>query len=503
MANPYDSPANVARYSGVQRSKRRSTRPSSAEAHRQLNAPIRPEHVPGVRRVLRAHGYDVDAKGPLTQRLLSAWKNYRRTVHYGTGGRGTGDNAQPGGVAPETWNAHNQRAHGGGKPPLGPHGARSEMVGSPQHFRDAVNRKVDHPHVNPTVKAHNQAKTKVKARVSAQQLGATGVKGGGNFPGADTNVILPRSMADNLAGAQFDPQIREARLQQLRQGRDQAQAERDIGSWFGQVQAAQKAAAGQDTAAGSRARADVSALVNSVQGLLGGSRGAGVVGAAGVNDLAALAGQGQAQDSFNAEMAPILAGERSSDLSRQRALGSQAQEKLASQLVDLQGQRGQAKAAALMQIIQANNQSRQGNFANRLALNNAALAAQSLGLDAAKTNAQLQQYGLENKMRQAQLAAAQKASSPHADWGALNTFDRQKVIDNAIKNAVAELPAGVWDPEHVRNAALAHMRAGGYLSARKGSFKGRVPNARNQQSILGFLNAGINRYGMSQNKTAQ
>lgn len=462
---------------------------ANRERRQHAHDAIRPEHVAGVRHVLRAHGYKVDAHGALTDRLLSAWRNYRRGIKDGFGkGRGTGDNYQPGAKTPHEWNQHN------------PKNAR-DLSGERIRTEDSppAGSAIVRPHEN----AKAKAKTHDRAAAHAHGLGAKGHKvGGSGIPGvapagADVNKLIPGGMAETLAGQQYDPSIREARLQQVRQTRDTNQALTDISSWYGKVGAAQKVAGEQDTAAGSKARGDVASLVSSLQGILGGSRGADAVGAAGVNAQAELAAQGASQQSYNAELAPILQSEGADASSRQKALASQAAAALASQLVDLQGQRGQAKSKAAMDILTANNAARQANFGNRQSLVSQGLAAQSLGLDAAKTAAQIDQYGVENRYRNAQLKAQQqkdRLASGHANWRTLDAPAKENYTSHAVQQAIKDLygdaPQAI-DPQAVANRARERMRGLGFLSARSRGYKGRIPNRQAQSEILSGIKGAI------------
>jgi hypothetical protein len=451
-------------------------------------------NVPRARSILRRYGFDVEATGPANDRLLDAWKTYRKAADSGTYSPHE---------ASSDWNsgagARSRSTGKGGKPVVG--GSASEMV-SPGVSTGRNKRDFVKATTKPVVaNAHGHTKAKTKAAAHAKVLGAGnhGAKvGGSGIPGVTgagpaVNKLLPSSYAETLAGAQFDPQIREATLNQLRQKRDQAQAERDINDWASQVQGSQQKATTRDQAAGAAASGDVKNVIQGLIDSLGGSRGAGVVGAAGVNDLTAIKQQGEAQDTYNNDLAPILANEQATNLSRQRALGTQSQDKLAAALIDLQGQRGQAKAKALTDIIQANNQARQSNFGNRLALENANLAAASLGMKADEFAASLRQQGLSNQIARAKLTAAQQAqkiASGHPNWAVLNPVERRQLADQAVADAVKSLPAGVWDEEHILNSAYANLRSGGYGSARR---KGKVPSQRNRVQIIGAVNNALSR----------
>jgi hypothetical protein len=434
-------------------------------------------------------GYRVSANGALTARLLNAWKHYSALRH----------------AAPGTSPQHAERVH------------HAVTAWNQEHPLDVSARKTqayaDHLKnqrgkdkkglTNAVARAGKHTVAKSRAAAHAQHLGAGGGHkvGGGGIPGvAEGGPAIGE--ADQLAGLQFDPQIREATLEQLRQRRDQSQAERDIGSWSDQVSASQGTARTRDQAAGASASSDVRNVIQGLMDSLGSSRGAGVIGAAGVNDLTSLDAQGAAQNTYNNDLAPILAGERATNLSRQRALGSQQQEKLSAALIDLQGQRGQAKAKNLMDI-------KQQRFQNKLALQNAALAAESMGMKESEFQAQLQQMGLSNKMNRAKLRAEQqanKAASGHANWATMNDTDRQVMIDRALKTGMAAIPQGApWDPGHVMNVALGYLRQAGFGSARKNSFTrrgGKVPNRRNQAAILGRLHQAILTAGQNYGQSA-
>ena len=460
------------------------------------------------RDILRKYGYNVRAAGPWTPRLHNAWQQYLNNTRI-VGGPTGNEAAKAWNRTPLGRQLNDQKEPVGGRP--------SSMRGGPYRGSGGPDKAFisGHPGMkigqrpkdttipDPVAAAHSHTKPKNKAAVHAKNLGAGAQHkvGGSGMPGVysggpSVNKLIPTSEAETLAGAQYDPQIREAKLQQLRQTADQAQAERDINDWSKQVQDSQSTATKGDTAAGAAVSGDVKNVIQGLIDSLGGSRGAGVIGAAGANDLTAIDQQGAAQNQFNQELAPILRNEQSTNLSRNRAAGEQAQEKLASALVDLQGQRGQAKAKALMDILTANNQARQSNFGNRLAMNNAILAAQSLGLKGDQLKAQLAGMGLQNRIAQAKLTAEQqqaKVASGHPNWAVLNPIDRRKLADQAVADAVKSLPAGVWDENHIMNQAYHNLRVGGYGSARQQGYKGKVPSRSNQVSIIGAIGNSLAR----------
>lgn len=310
----------------------------------------------------------------------------------------------------------------------------------------------------------------------------------------NTQKLFGRDMADKLAGYQFDPQIQELLTQINQGGRDEHQHQADIGHWYDQAEASQHTAGQRDQQAGTDARDQANKALQGILASLGGSRGAGVVGAAGMNDLTSLAAQGSSQDRFNNDMAPLLAQEAAGAHSREQALASQRAAALNTQLTGVRGQKGQAKAKALMDIIQANNQGRQGNFQNTLAIQNAKLAAASLGLNADQTYAGIAAQQANTKLNAKKLALESLAAQQKTgkmDWGHLNYPDRQTVLQDAVGRAVASLGEDHWDAPHVYNAALAILRSGGFRSARGPNYRGKV-NRQNRNQILAGLRNAIN-----------
>lgn len=463
------------------------------------------------RAILRRYGYDVEATGPANDRLLDAWKHYRRNV--------TGGTVRPKEGASE-WNTSNARSRnpgGGGKPVVG--GTPSEMVNKgagARHTReDFVNSRIAKPvkgKPDPVVHAHNQAQTHAKASTHAAALGASGHKvGGAAIPGVKTagpnvNKMIPNSYADSVAGMQFDPQIHQALADRAQGKADVAQAQTDIGSWYKQVQDSLAQAAASDAAAGGQTQAQVNGDIQGILQSLGGSRGAGVVGATGVNALASIAKQAQGQTSLDAQLAPIFQAEQASAASRESALGSQSDAKAASTIEGLQGARGQAKAAAMQAIMQANNQARQQNFGNQLAQQNAGLAAQSLGLNVANTRSTIEARNAATNYQYASLAerqaefkaqlAGQKAATRSklggGGWASLPGQSKVAAVQAALGFAIPQhSKGGQTDWQAVQNTALAYLRGAGFHSARKLSYTGAVPDKQARNDIVNSLNLQI------------
>jgi hypothetical protein len=457
-----------------------------------------PTQVNALRSLLRSKGYNVAGGGPMSPRLMNAYKHYQANQHqphYGAHTWNRSPIGQTGMGEHAITDAHgrvvghsNTAGHGGGMDVVADAGGGGG-TGSRRYGRQR-------PVVQPVGHGH-------KPHGGGGGGGGGGAGGGGGgmgaadpsmFPGVpgvdegdpNTAHLLGRGMADTLAGMQFDPQIQEL-MTQIEQGkRDESQNQADIGHWYGQVEGAQHTAGQRDTEANQAAKDSVNNALQGILASLGGSRGAGVVGAAGLNDLTDLAAQGSSQDRYNADLAPLLKDEAAGQHSREAAAASQIASQRGNALVGLRGQRGQAKAKALMDIVQANNQGRQSNFQNRLAIQNARLAAASLGLNADQTYAGIAAQQANTRMNQQKLkleslAAQQKTGK--MSWAKLNYPDRQTVIQDAVQRAVATLKGGHgnWDPQAVYASALANLRAGGFRAAQPWGRKGKFSKQSRQQ----------------------
>ncbi len=432
-----------------------------------------------MRATLRKNGYDVKATGAMTHRMLGAWHDYR------TGGH------------PHRWNAANPRTSD--KVPADVAKGVTDVAKNVQHIFSGDGGGVKAQVKKATDKAG--AVTKVQAKAAVHSKALTGDKrskvGGSDIPGVkmgnpNVNKLIPAAMSGKIAGLTFDPQIREALLQQERGKRDTAQAQADIGNWFGQASASQAIAAQRDTAAAGAGRTSVANELNSVLQSLGGSRGAGVVGASGLADLTELAAQGTSQEQYNADLAPIIKGQEAGQHSRQQALASQAAEKLGSQLIDLRGQKGQATAAALADILTRNNAARQANFGNRSSIASQQLAAKTLGLNAENVRSEITARTAQTKQNAKALSLKTAQGTP--SWNALSGKGRQDAINSALAPYFDPQTGGLLaghDPNDVLNQARQTLRSYGYTSARRAGFKGPGVNPRSQAQILGLLHSTL------------
>lgn len=224
------------------------------------------------------------------------------------------------------------------------------------------------------------------------QLIAPGLANGGA-------KLFGKGAAEAQAGLQYDSQILKLRNDALKAPLDTEQHVKDIGSWYGQVLSSLKTAAGRDSAiqkAGVDETVDNTAAIASA---IGGSANAGssMVGAAGAEAAGTLQALGTAQDQYNSDLAPILQAEAAAQKTRESAAGSSRLADLNLAIAGAVGERGQAKAAAQLQIdqanngildnranrqlqiLQANNQTRQTNFQNKYGVETTKLGAQVSG----------------------------------------------------------------------------------------------------------------------------
>lgn len=320
-------------------------------------------NVAGVQHFLRNHGYDIAVDGKLGRLTKSAMADYFNPKKLG----GTMLDALQGTHItgrrdPHDWN---------------------RRFGSP-----ATHDQVSMPRNQGIDRHGNETPGGNTGPVNTGTVNLTGL---GRIAAA-AGTPIPTSLADKLAsasaGEQYDPQIHDIQTLLAQQPVDAAQHQKDIGNWYGQVLDALNNASTRDTAATKAGVGSLKDAVGSIISSLGGSanQGSGDVGAMGANDVGTIQALGTSQDMLNNDMAPILQGEKASQLKNQANQDALGKAQMQQQLEDLQGQRGQAigsqKANLLMQILDSNNKTAEQNFQDRLALQQAGEAAQLNGLKA-------------------------------------------------------------------------------------------------------------------------
>lgn len=258
---------------------------------------------------------------------------------------------------------------------------------------------------------------------------------------------LPTSMADSQAGLQYDPQIHQTQIDQMRLPVQNAQDEHDIGNWYGQAIAAQQAAAARDAEAGRAGTQATQDATQAIIGSLGGAAnpGSASVGAAGADAVGTIAAMGVAQNQYNNDLTPLLTQEKASQLLGQRNKGNTALQDIVNQLATLQGQRGQAKSAALMDITKYNQDLK----------NTAYERAQQIK----QYNDQLKQQTFQNKQaiesqNIAGILAGAKLSKvankqAKGSFGQLSALDRAGVRNSLVTDIQGQIKNGVSTPQVV------------------------------------------------------
>lgn len=329
-----------------------------------------------IQRFLHNRGYDiaVDGKmGPQTQSALADW-------HKGKGTRN-----------PAAWSAR----HGLNPSPV----FKSAHPGA--HFAGGGGGgggPTDPPPADPT-----------SALLASLMAGAGKV-----------GSMIPASTADAMAGMQFDPQIHDLEVAMAKAPRQNAQNLSDIGNFYGQVRGSLKTAAARDAAGYAAGKTSLGDAVNAIVSSLGGSAngGSATVGAAGADAVGTLGALAQADSQFQNDMQPLLAAEAAGQKSQELARQSQRSTDVQAQLEDLLGQRGQAKSAALADILDKNNSLAQQRFANRAGLLNTLAAMQTAGI-------QSQMKGIDLALKAKKLAAP-----PPGTFAAASPASKSKVAQS-------------------------------------------------------------------------
>ena len=249
--------------------------------------------------------------------------------------------------------------------------------------------------------------------------------------------MLPRSMAQSMANAQFGGAVRTDTANIGNQKAQSAQDLADIGNWFGQAQAANTAGSAASRTADQQAATsdtnNVAALLKAIGG--GANAGAGQLAAEGAINSNQMNAQAANQANAGANMNTALAAQSAGASADQNALNNQAMQSLQQQLATDQAQRAAAVQTNLMQIIQANNATAQQRFQNKLSVLS---ANQSLALEPA-------QVGLANaQAREAQSTAAQASAkgrthAPGQAWEEMSGADQLNAIKNWAYNGANKL----------------------------------------------------------------
>jgi hypothetical protein len=327
-----------------------------------------------IRKVLVNHGYDVDKTGPMTLRLRAAMMNARSTNGGGSDkwnklGPQRGEQLKKVGGAIVRVHPVNPEGHvvEDGKAPAG---KVNPKTGKPLTDHGPTTK--PDPKADPTPTPQTQTKADISLTAKVPHLALT------DPAAAKIGKLLdPAAYGENQAGLAYDSQINEANRSI---GSTQSQGEQnqaDIGHWFDQVLGSLKTAGGRDSAATKAGVGSVNDATAAILASLGGqaNSGSSTVGAAGADAAGTLQALGTAEDQYNSDLAPLLQAEGAGDKARNQAQTNQSLEALRNKVIDLQGDRGKAKAAGEMDAQQQNNALRSAQFDRLMAIrgqNNAA-----------------------------------------------------------------------------------------------------------------------------------
>lgn len=235
---------------------------------------------------------------------------------------------------------------------------------------------------------------------------------------------LDPGMADTLAGMQFDAPVHDLKVLIDRLGPQNAQALTDIGNWFGQAQAANMQAGSRDAQVAQDVAAQQDQATQGLLASLGGTAndGAGMLAAAGLNDSGLQRILGGIAQQSHSDMDPLLAQAAATAKTAEQRRNLEQMQDYQLQLADLMGQRGQAKAANLLDIRKYNNDLAQQTFQNILAKMQAGQAAASLGLDLQAKRADIRAHRQQ----------AQRDSGKFIPWNRLNPAEKTQLLQAAV-----------------------------------------------------------------------
>ena len=303
--------------------------------------------------------------------------------------------------------------------------------------------------------------------------------------------------AEAQAGLQFDSKILNLRDQALRNPLDTAQHTKDIGSWYGQVLSSLKTAGERDSALQKAAVDETVANTGVIAGAIGGAanEGSALVGAAGAEAAGTLGALGLAQDQYNADLAPILEAEAAGQKTREAAAGSSKLADLKLQIAAALGERGQAevanqfgvdqannqildnRAAQTMQIIQANNATRQTNFQNQYGVETTKLGAQVSGAQVAGDLA-------ETAIREVGDAASAAAKKGPKPWASTPASQKTYAYKNFTGELAGNLKAYQANPKLLLNYTRNFVNRNGW-SMQNPNVMSWIRNAYREAGIQG------------------
>lgn len=285
---------------------------------------------------------------------------------------------------------------------------------SPRPKGDPVNRFNAGPHANKPKKKPKAGNKSTKTTKAINQMvggGAVGKKLGAGYAGA-------------MAGMQFDAPINDIKVLIERLGPKNAQAIQDVTNWYGQVEAANDQAGARSAQMTQRVAGEHD---QAIQGLLA-SLGGGAVDAnaalaqSGLRDSGLLRALGEIEGQYRSDMDPILEHAEASAKTLEQRRNTEQMQNYQLELAQLLGQRGQAKAAAQLEVDKYNNELSQQWFQNKLAKLNANLGAQAAGVDLA---AKKQAMAIQKK-------EAGGGGGGFVPWKRLNPAEKTQLVSAAV-----------------------------------------------------------------------
>ena len=460
-------------------------------------------HDAKIRAILRASGYHVAPSGGYNPKVHQAWMSYLLHTDHGQNPHGAH-------VAASAWNAANANT-APSKPASAAQLAREEgnrgfPAGTPGNAPVKGNAARYSAHQAAVYNAKHHIDPSAPAGKNAGGGPKGGPKGGGNnrvpsglsMGNPNVGSLIPTSEAGNdpktlaqqaaaEAGVQYDPQIYQLQTQIAANPKQAAQDQADIGHWYDQVIASEKAAGASDKQAADTASAAAEAATKSIMASLGDSAGNYNIAQMGALDQGGIQAASLADQQSHNNMAPLLQ-QAAADASKvDQVRNNNAMTALQQQLTAAQGAKGQAQAsdlstlqnnslARLLSIQQYNNSMKQQHYQNALSAAEAAVAAQMTGAQISNLN-----------------ASTRAAGGSHVGWMHMSPAQRSALLADALNPYITKTGAVLGKPQAVRNSVMAYLRGQNITSARQMGYRGPMKGVdpRAQASINNMLNSRL------------
>jgi len=257
--------------------------------------------------------------------------------------------------------------------------------------------------------------------------------------GVGIDKLIPTSFASDASAP--DTALAQSLQDQLdKLPNAKAQALADIANWYGQVGDAATKAGQEDQTIANAGASSASDLAKGIMSSLGGSAMAGnnMIGSEGANDAATLKAMGANDAQLASDLGPIFKLQAAGDKSRAAASFDNQKTTLSDQLAQALGQASADKANALMQILDANNKSRQENFGDESSLLNTLAGLQISGVNA---TTKAQSDAMLNALRASEIAKNTQKSKLSGTFAGATPSSKAKVAQ-AITQALVDTNTG-------------------------------------------------------------